>query len=244
MTDKDDLMGAAGLSMRQIAEQEEEAARESRSDDDDDETSPRISVRERVIADTVGGPVKTEEWDFDIPSMVDKYLKDDETKVIPLRLHQARLILPAFAFGGGLGIAVGLNMAAYASGRAAPAIVHLIWLAWLVAAGWALWRYAIWRHTWFVITGHRLMLIETTNRLGRDVKMLDLEKVRGCRYTQDLSGRSTGYATFRFASIGTEHALSEVRFVPYPEWVYRKISELTLVSEQRRPIKRNRGGSA
>jgi hypothetical protein len=243
MTDKDDLQGAAGLSMRQIIEEEESAA-STEDDDTEDDTTPRVSIKERVIADGAGGPVKTGEWDFDIPSMVAKYLKADESRAVPLRQHQALLIGPALAFGGGLGVAIGLNMAGYASGHASPGLVHLLWLLWLTAAGWALWRYHQWRQTWFVITGHRIMLIETTRTLGRKITMLPIDKLRDTEYTQTLTGRATGYATFRFTSIGTERALNEVKFMPFPEWVYQQISELTMPAEGRKAIKRNRGASS
>jgi Bacterial PH domain len=237
MTTKDDLQGAAGVSLGQIIEDEES---ELDGQADDTET-PRVDVRNLVVGGerTPRGP-GDEGWDFEIPATVARYLKPDETRAIPLRQHAARLLLPAVAFLGGLLAAIAINSWVYETGHADPLGVHALWWAWLAAAGWSLWRYMIWRQTWFVVTGHRVMLVETSAKLNRRITMLAVDKVRDMEYAQTLTGRAFGYATFRFSSIGTERALQEVRFLPFPEWLYQEISELTMPADERKAIKRNR----
>lgn len=247
MSAKDDLQGAAGLSARQLAEDEEDAARINKAgwasdpDDDDgqgdDDTRPRATFRQRI---SPANPGVTLDEDSDIPPIVAKYLKSDETHAVPMRQHQALLLVPAVVFLGGLLAAIALNSWAYETGHNPPFFFHAIWISWVIAALWSLWRYYQWRQTWFVITGHRVMLIETTAKLGRKITMLPVDKMRDCEYSQTVIGRMVGYATFRFSSIGTERALSEVSFLPYPEWIYQRISELTMPADERRAIKRNK----
>jgi PH (Pleckstrin Homology) domain-containing protein len=236
MTAKDDLQGAAGVSLGQIIEDEDE-----RDGQADDTETPRVDVRNLITGGerTPRGP-GDDGWDFEIPREVARYLKPDETRAIPLRQHVARLLLPGVAFVGGLLAAIALNSWVYETGHADPAGVHAIWLLWVAAAGWSLWRHMMWRQTWFVVTGHRVILIETSARLSRRITMLAVDKVRDMEYDQTLIGRAFGYATFRFSSIGTERALQEVRFLPFPEWLYQEISELTMPADERKSIKRNR----
>lgn len=242
MTAKDDLQGAAGISIGQALEVEQDEQAEADTDEYAADTGPaRVDVREMADPGDPGTHTAAEEsWTFDIPPMVAQYLKPDEARVIPVRQHIARLLVPAIAFAGGLLAAVALNAWAYSAGRAAPDVVHVLWIGWMIAAGWSLWRYMIWRQTWFIVTGHRVMMIETSPWLSRRVTMLPIDKLRDMEYTQSLTGRVFGFGTFRFTSIGTERALQEVRFLPWPEWIYQQISELTMPTPERKAMKRNR----
>jgi membrane protein YdbS with pleckstrin-like domain len=237
MTAKDDLDGAAGVSLSQVIAEEEEAD----EDQADDPGSSRVDVRQLVGGgDRPARPEVDAGWDFGIPLMVLKYLKPDEERAIPVRQHPALLILPALVFLGGLLAAIALNGWAYETNHNPPIVFHAIWIIWVAGALWAVYQYVLWRQTWFVVTGHRVMLIETTKWLGRKVTMLPIDKLRDCEYTQTALGRVIGYGTFRFSSIGTERALQEVVFLPYPEWIYQQISELTMPAGDRKAIKRNR----
>lgn len=230
--ERDDLEGAAGVSMRQADQDDAEAAALEAEADEDAEIRPRRPAARPEAADPAAG------WEFDIPAAVARYLKPDETRIIPVRPHVIRLALPALAFGGGLAAAVALNGWAYSAGYARPAVVHTIWIAWTAGALWAAYRYAEWRQTWFAVTGHRLMLIQAKHLIGRDVTMLPLAKLRDLAYRQSPLGRLFGYATFDFASIGTEKALDLVPWLPQPEWLYQRVSELTMPSDEGKVIKR------
>jgi hypothetical protein len=223
----DDLHGEAGVSIRALIATE-------------DETEP-------AHYHAIGGGDAPEhsdaddDWAFDIPPSIQHYLKPDETKVIPVRFHYALLLLPALACIGGLAAAVALNSWLYEAGAATPTAVHLIWIAYLVALGWAAWRWLEWRQTWFVITGHRLLLIETRHLLGRKVSMLPIDKMRDVLISQTAIGRLAGYGTLDFASIGTERALDKVDFLPWPEWLYRHICDLSMPESERKVVKKRAG---
>jgi len=245
-----DLQGAAGVSAAEVdgvtTEQDLDNDGDVDADDadiaaltgDDEEPGTYRPPRPR-------GPAHedvTAEWaDFWIPPTIRAYLKQDELRVIPMRRHVIRLAGPAVVFAGGLALAVALNAWAYSSGRANPLTVHVIWWAWVAGAGWAVYKWLEWRQTWFVVTGFRLMLVETTRLLGRRVRMLPLDKLRDLEFSQTPLGRWQGFATFTFASIGTggaQNALTEVDYLPSPEWLYQQINQLTMPSGTGRVVRR------
>lgn len=235
--DDDDMTGAAGVSMRQVIAEDDEAG---------DSTAPQLAVRQVVGAGdqpTIGDG--DDGWDFAIPRTVGRYLKADETRVIPLRLHVVRLTIPALAAVGGLAAAVALNAWLYTIGQASAIVVHLIWWTYLIGAIWALYRWHEWRNTWFVVTGHRIMHIRSRHAFGIKIDMVPLEKIRDIGYYQTAFGRLTrvqgGYGSFKFTSIGTDNEHEIVDFVPYPEWFYRRMCELAMPEDQRRAVRKQRG---
>ena len=222
----------AGVSVRQAlaAEDDEKTP---------DEAPPDRTRHHKVAAATDPVTATEDDWaDLPIPPEVGRYLKADETKVIPVRLHQALLLLPAAAAVGGTLLAAALNGWLYEANRATPAAVHTIWILWLAAFGWAAYRWLQWRQTWFVITGHRLMLIECKRLIGRKVSMLPISKLRDVALLQTAPGRVLGYGTLDFASIGTEGALDKVRFLPWPEWLYKEVCDLSMPEPERKAMKR------
>jgi hypothetical protein len=161
--------------------------------------------------------------------------------VIPVRRHVIRLAGPAAVLVGGLALAIALNAWAYSSGNAKPLTVHIIWWSWLVGAGWSVYKWLEWRQTWFVVTGFRLMLVETTRLLGRRVRQLPIDKLRDLEFSQTPLGRWQGYAAFTFASIGTggaENALTGVDYMPDPEWLYKQIYQLTMPAGSGKVVRR------
>lgn len=249
---RNDLEGAAGVSAADLGAEAagvllegEDLDNDGDVDDDDDDIAALTGTREESRPRPRRGPGHedvTAAWAaYWIPPELKKYLKPDEARVIPTRRHVIRLALPALAFVGGLAAAISLNAWAYSSGHAKPIIVHMIWWAWVIGAGWAVYKWLEWRQTWFVVTGFRLMLVETTRLLGRRVRMLPLDKLRDLEFSQTALGRWQGYAKFTFASIGTggaENALTEVDYLPVPEWLYQQINQLTMPSGSGRVVKR------
>lgn len=249
--DRADLAGAAGISMR-AAEAAELEAEADELEADEAEADPAAEaprrgytpLRQYIGADPDPGPDTVDNEPWDIPAAVRPYLKPDELRVIALRRHIIRLGWPAAAFLGGLAAAAALNGWAYSAHHARPTMVHVIWWAWLIGAGWAVIRYAEWRQTWFVVTGHRVMLIEATRVLGRKIHQLPADKLRDLTFNQSPLGRALGYASFSFASIGTDkalgNALDTVAWLPWPEWLYGQINDLMMPEPTRKTMKRGR----
>ena len=241
-----DLQGAAGVSVIEVdgVIVEQDLDNDGDIDEDDADIAALTGAAEERRPPRRRGPGHkdvTEAWDFWIPPAIRPYLKSDELRVIPLRRHVIRLAGPAAVFAGGLALAVALNAWAYSSGRAKPLTVHVIWWAWVAGAVWAVYKWLEWRQTWFVVTGFRLMLVETTRLLGRRIRMLPLDKLRDLEYSQTPLGRLQGFATFTFASIGTggnDRALTEVDCLPSPEWLYQQINQLTMPAGSGRVVQR------
>lgn len=208
----DDRQGAddsaAGLSLREVLATEDEenevAARHYSADDLDDDDGPTDAL----------------------PSTIIPYLKPDEHRVIATQQHWVRLIAPGIAFVGGLVAAIAANALLYADHHAAAWPVHLIWILWLAAAAWSGIKYAEWRQQWFVITGHRLILIYGV--LSRHVDMLPISKLRDVHFDQSWTGQRFGYASFTCDSIATEGALNTIAYLPHPEYLYREICVLVM----------------
>lgn len=246
-----DLQGAAGVSAADLDAEAagvlaggEDLDNDGDLDEDDEDAAALAGATEERRPLRRRGPGHedvTESWDYYIPPTVAPYLKQDELRVIPVRRHMIRLAGPALAFVGGLVLAIALNGWAYSAGHAAPIVVHTIWWSWIIGAGWAVYKWLEWRQTWFVVTGFRLMLVETTRLLGRRVRMLPLDKLRDLEFSQTPLGRWQGYAKFTFASIGTggaQNALTEVDYLPMPEWLYQQINQLTMPSGTGRVVRR------
>jgi hypothetical protein len=162
----------------------------------------------------------------EIPRQVDKYLKDDERNVVATRQHPSVLVLPALAFGGGLLAASLGNWALWQYATASPDVVHVIWLAWLAAAGWAVWKWLEWRAGWFVITAGRLITVQGLVR--QRVDQLPYDKLRDLAMSQSIPGRLLGYGTFHCTSIATGHALETIDRIPDPDGLYRRVMELIM----------------
>ena len=247
-----DLQGAAGVSAADLEAEAAGVLAEDDLDNDGDVDQDDDDIAALTGADEERGPRPprrrgpghedvTAEWDFHIPATILPYLKQDELRVIPMRRHVIRLAWPAVAFVGGLVLAITLNAWAYSSGHANPLTVHVIWWAWIIGAGWGIYKWLEWRQTWFVVTGFRLMLVETTRLLGRRVRMLPLDKLRDLEFSQTPLGRWQGFATFTFASIGTggaQNALTGVDYLPTPEWLYTQINQLTMPTATGRVMRR------
>lgn len=240
-----DLEGAAGITAAEQDEELGDLTNDGEVDQDDaDAAAVTATAEERPRGRGPAHADVTAEWeDFYIPPAVSAYLKPDEYRVIAVRRHVIRLLGPAAAFVGGLALSVALNGWAYETGHANPTTVHLIWWSWIIGAAWAVYKWLEWRQTWFVVTGFRLMLVETTRLLGRRVRMLPLDKLRDLEFSQTPLGRWQGYARFTFASIGTggaDNALTAVDYLPWPEWLYTQINMLTMPTMTGRVVRKPR----
>lgn len=231
----DDMSGAAGVGLSHYLATAE--------DEDTHESTPRITVRavsgdDHPEHDTVPDP-----WAAAAPPrMVAPFLKRDETKVTCVQLSLFLLLGPAVVFFGGLLTVIAANALLYDIGHATPAVIYTLWILWAAGALWALRRWIEWRQTWFVVTGHRILLVEARYLIGRKVSMLPVEKIRDVELRLPAAGRIFGYGTLDFASIGTERALDVVNFLPWPYQLYQQVCEMILPETERKAMKRKPGG--
>jgi uncharacterized membrane protein YdbT with pleckstrin-like domain len=179
----------------------------------------------RAQQETGDDPSEDDSWP---PATVTRYLLPYEDALLATRRHTILLATPGATFFGGLAAAIALNGYVYVQGYRpwSAAVVHLIWIGWLCAALWAVGKWLTWRATWFVVTPARLIYI--TGLLRREVTPLPVKRARDVELHQSVTGRQLGYGTLAFESIGTEHALHEVSFVPDPDHVFALVWERVL----------------
>lgn len=171
--------------------------------------------------------VPVEQQKTDWPGPIGRYLLPQEGRqVIAVRLHPILLIPPAAAFLLGLALAVALNGWAYESHAASSALVHLIWIAYLLGALWAVYKWLTWRNTWFVVTSVRMLYI--AGLFSRRVTPLPIARARDVELQQSVWGRQLGYGTIILPSIGTGEALGTVKYVPYTEQIFNEIWALKM----------------
>lgn len=150
--------------------------------------------------------------------ILDRYLLDDEIPVVATRRHWARLFEPiASAF-------IGLLVVAALSARIQQAFdggTWLLWAAWFVLLGRAVWHFMEWHNEWFVATDRRMLMIY--GLVTHKVAMMPLAKVTDMNYGRSLLGRMLGYGQFVLESAGQEQAMREITWVPDPDEKYRRI---------------------
>ena len=166
-------------------------------------------------------PAHTEHDHGEIPDGIRRYLIAGEEHAIATRYHPAMLTRHAAIFLGASAANALVNSWAYYHHQANPDTVHLIWLLWLGVAVWYAAHAVKYRYSWLVITPVRILTISGV--VGRHVRALPMKRIRDVQLDRDLWGRWLGYGTIRTESLATDHALSEVRFVPDPDRVYGAI---------------------
>jgi uncharacterized membrane protein YdbT with pleckstrin-like domain len=232
-----DLHGEAGVSMRALEAEADETSAVALGDEAEDGTEDTPAARwHGISAAPATDPLETGDPEPEVPRAIRHYLMSDENDIIAVRLHRGLLLGPAAVAVGGLLLVIILNSWLYVAHKAAPGPVYTMWLLWGGALLWSAYRWLEWRQTWFVVTGHRLLLVHTKHLIGRDVSQLPIDKMRDVRLKQTVPGRALGYGTLDFASIGTERALDAVNFLPYPEWLYREICALKMPDTERKVI--------
>jgi Bacterial PH domain len=164
-----------------------------------------------------------------IPYELDRYLTPAEKIVFRTRLHPIRIVRPWLLFFVVL-LFTGLVGSQY-TGRESNLTggLFLVVLGFLAYAGW---RTFEWYREWFVGTDRRLML--TLGIVTRKIAMIPLGKVTDMRYDRPPLGQILGYGSFVLESAGQEQAFREVRYVPNPDVLYRRISEELFTPDARR----------
>ena len=147
-----------------------------------------------------------------------RYLLDGEQIVTAVHQHWAKVAEPVASVVAGLVLVLVLDSSLPAN---LGLLANLLWWAWFVLVGRAVWTVLEWRHDWFVATDKRLIL--TYGLITQKVAMMPLTKVTDMSYNRSPLGRLLGFGTFVMESAGQDQALHTVEWVPHPDHTYRAI---------------------
>ncbi len=156
-----------------------------------------------------------------VPASVNRYLLPHERQVITVHQHPAVLIMPI------LWVLVGLAVAGWLSEAAAHGngtIILVIWILWGLLFLRLVVKVIEWAETYFVVTSQRMLL--STGLVTHNVNMMPLTKVTDMSFKRTGPGRILGYGEFVVESAGQDQALSNVKFLPYPEQLYLEVCGL------------------
>jgi uncharacterized membrane protein YdbT with pleckstrin-like domain len=156
-----------------------------------------------------------------MPTQIGDYLLPGEKVTVVVRHHIAYIAGPLVIAPVSLIIVIVLTIALAARYGGA---VEVLWLLWLIPVGYCLWKYTDWRRTYFLATHKRLLLVSGV--FGRSVATLPLTKVTDLKLTQSPLAKSVGFGTFEVESAGQDQTLRNIRFVPYPRYLYLEIMAL------------------
>jgi membrane protein YdbS with pleckstrin-like domain len=161
-----------------------------------------------------------------VPASVNKYLLPHERQVISVHEHPAVLIGPIFLVLAGLALAGWLSNSVTHGNTTA---IIVIWVLWGVLLLWLVFKVWDWAVHFFVVTSQRLVLVQGV--IIRKVNMMPLTKVTDMSFQRSTIGRILGYGEFIVESAGQDQALSNVRFIPYPEQLYLEVCGLIFRDE-------------
>lgn len=153
-----------------------------------------------------------------IPEITD-WITPAERAIFGYRLHPAAIAKPSLALLAGTLVAGVVSGTILAGQRGA---IVVIWVLWSALLGWAAYRYAKWRGTYFIVTGRRILLIVAF--FGRrSIATMPLGKVNDMLVQRSITARAFGYATFVVETAGSQQALRRIDYVAYPKFVYREM---------------------
>ncbi len=155
---------------------------------------------------------------------VNRYLMSYEGQTIAVRQHPAVLLNPMLIVVGSLFL---IGFLVLRTG------VSILWILWLAALGWLVWKVIAWSVEFFIVTEHRVMRVNGV--LNRNVAMIPLAKVTDIAFDRSLLGRMLGYGEFILESAGQQQAIRDVPFMPYPEQLYLEISALVFPAVDESP---------
>jgi hypothetical protein len=161
---------------------------------------------------------------------VGRYLLDGERVLTAVHQHWAKVAEPVASVTVALVLVLAFDSVVPAS---LGTVADLLWWAWFVLVGRAIWKVIERQHDWFVATDKRLIL--THGLITRRVAMMPLTKVTDMSYNRSAMGRLLGYGTFVMESAGQDQALHRVRWVADPDRTYRAIcAEIFVVDDHAR----------
>lgn len=172
--------------------------------------------------------------EHEIPPAVRRYLVSGEEHASVFPLHPCAMGRTDLVLVGALAAAVTLHILLYAHGLAYPPVVKLIWCLFAIAAGYWAWQLTIIRSTWIVVTPKRIMTV--VRFPVTKVTSLPWRRARDVELAQTVLGRMFGYGTLQLLSIGTDHALAQIQYVPNAERVYRVIWSILQPTRGKSPM--------
>jgi uncharacterized membrane protein YdbT with pleckstrin-like domain len=155
------------------------------------------------------------------PSQVTKLLLPSETVVLLTRKHPASIAGPVSLAAASFLLV--LVLSATVARSSGPGLTAL-WVAWFAAFAWALWKYANWYRTYFIVTTNRLLL--KTRVFRTRVGMLPLGKLQELRFDQSVLGRMLNFSDFIFETAGEGQLLRSVEDVPFASQMYQELMSL------------------
>lgn len=184
-----------------------------------------------------GGGIRDEghvHHEDEVPAAVRGFLVPGEEHAMASGLHPCSMGRKDAVVLGALAAAITLHVLLYQRGLAYPPVVKLIWVSFIIAAGWWGWQVIVFRSTWIVITPKRIMTVVgfPTQR----VTSLPWRRARDVELSQTVTGRTFGYGTLRLLSIGTDHALANVKYVPNVAAVYRVVWAILQPTQGKSPM--------
>jgi len=165
-----------------------------------------------------------------VPASVNRYLLPHERQVITVHQHPAVLIRAIFEVLIGLAIAGWLSNAV-ADGNGTALLV--IWILWGLLFLRLVVKVVEWAETYFVVTSVRLLL--ATGLVAKKVNMMPLSKVTDMSFQRSATGRIFGYGEFVVESAGQDQALSNIKYLPYPEQLYLEVCGLLFKDTEASP---------
>jgi len=165
-----------------------------------------------------------------VPASVNRYLLPHERQVITVHQHPAVLIRPILEVLIGLAIAGWLtNAVADGNGTA----ILVIWVLWGLVFLRLVVKVVEWAETYFVVTSVRLLL--ATGLVAKKVNMMPLSKVTDMSFQRSATGRIFGFGEFVVESAGQDQALSNIKYLPYPEQLYLEVCGLLFKDKEESP---------
>jgi hypothetical protein len=170
----------------------------------------------------------------EVPETIRRYLIPGEEHALATHFHPMAMLRPDGLLVGALVAAITLNVYAYNHQMATPLIVHFIWFGFLGVAVWWTFRLADFMASWFVVTPVRIIYIAGVFR--RSVQPLPMKRVRDMQLVQTGPARLFGYGTLRTESLGTDHALAEIEYIPDAQRIYGTIWSILLPTRGKSPM--------
>ena len=158
------------------------------------------------------------------PSPVSRYLLPDERQVVAARVHPASIIGPLILALAGLAAVVEVLRNTYVNTSALIAI----WLTWGVLMI-ALLARADQSFGYFVVTSNRILI--TSGLVYRNVQNISFTEVADVNLRRSPEGLLLGYGELVAKATDRGKTLPRMRFVPYPEEVYREICFIPVLGD-------------
>jgi hypothetical protein len=172
--------------------------------------------------------------DEEMPEPIRRYLIPGEEHALAMHFHPVAMLRADALLVGALAAAIALNVYAWNHQLATPLVVHFIWFGFLGVAAWWAFRLADFMASWFVVTPVRIIAISGVFR--RTVQPLPMRRIRDMQLIQTSPARLLGYGTLLTESLGTDHALAEIEYIPDAQQVYGTIWAILLPTKGKSPM--------